>query len=215
MNFAFYISRKSMRLVKFFEQATREQLKDVSCVISDYAFDSECKKKLSSYCSKLVEFDWEKFQGSGKSIAFSNFLLALLKKNNVDYCFSFGEHLLKGDLLSEYKNRIINFHPALLPMFPGLNAIDQAVNHKNVLLVGNTAHFVDEGMDTGPIIMQSVVPLEKFYKSAKDYDSILDLIIPMLNKLIMLLRNNMIHIVDGRCIIDGADYSKAAIFPEV
>lgn len=100
-------------------------------------------------------------------------------------------------------------------MFPGLNAIDQAVNHKNVLLVGNTAHFVDEGMDTGPIIMQSVVPLEKFYKSAKDYDSILDLIIPMLNKLIMLLRNNMIHIVDGRCIIDGADYSKAAIFPEV
>lgn len=215
MNFAFYISRKSMRLVKFFEQATEEQVNDISCVISDYTIDTECKKILSRYCSNIVEFEWEKFQGSGKSLAFSNFLLALLKKNNIDYCFSFGEHLLKGDLLSEYKNRIINFHPALLPMFPGLNAIDQAVNHKNVLLVGNTAHFVDEGMDTGPVIMQSVVPLEKFYRSDNDYDSILDLIVPMLNKLIMLLKADRIHIVDGRCIIDKADYSKATIFPEV
>lgn len=215
MNFAFYISRKSMRLMKFFEQATKEQLSGISCVISDYTIDPKCKMKLSVYCSNLVEFGWEKIQGSGKSIAFSNFLLALLKKNNIDYCFSFGEHLLKGDLLSEYKNRIINFHPALLPMFPGLNAIDQAVNHKNVLLVGNTAHFVDEGMDTGPVIMQSVVPLEKFYRSDNDYDSILDLIVPMLNKLIMLLKADRIHIVDGRCIIDRADYSKATIFPEV
>lgn len=204
-----------MRLVKFFEQATEEQVNDISCVISDYTIDTECKKILSRYCSNIVEFEWEKFQGSGKSLAFSNFLLALLKKNNIDYCFSFGEHLLKGDLLSEYKNRIINFHPALLPMFPGLNAIDQAVNHKNVLLVGNTAHFVDEGMDTGPVIMQSVVPLEKFYRSDNDYDSILDLIVPMLNKLIMLLKADRIHIVDGRCIIDKADYSKATIFPEV
>lgn len=218
MKFAFYISRKSMRLVKFFEQATQDQLSDISCVISDYTFDSDCKDKLAKYCPNLVEFGWEKFKandGGSRSLSFSNFLLEILNRNDIDYCFSFGEHILKGVLLTDYKNRIINFHPALLPMFPGLNAIDQAVNHKNVLLVGNTAHFIDEGMDTGPVIMQSVVPLQRFLSSGKDYNSVLDLIIPMLNQLIMLLKANRIHMVDGRCMIDGADYSKTAIFPAV
>lgn len=57
-----------------------------------------------------------------------------------------------------YKNRIMNIHPALLPAFPGVNAVRQALSY-GVKYTGCTVHFVDEGVDTGPIILQSVVPV--------------------------------------------------------
>ncbi|MBC7075010.1 MAG: phosphoribosylglycinamide formyltransferase [Syntrophomonadaceae bacterium] len=60
--------------------------------------------------------------------------------------------------LDAYKNRILNIHPALLPSFPGLHAQKQAVEY-GVRYSGCTVHIVDEGMDTGPIVMQSVVPV--------------------------------------------------------
>ncbi|MEQ9619078.1 MAG: phosphoribosylglycinamide formyltransferase [Deltaproteobacteria bacterium] len=59
-----------------------------------------------------------------------------------------------------YKNRIINLHPALLPSFPGINAAGQALEY-GVKYTGVTVHFVDEGVDTGPIILQSVVPVHE------------------------------------------------------
>ena len=55
-------------------------------------------------------------------------------------------------------NRIVNVHPALLPSFPGLDAIGQALEH-GVRVTGVTVHFVDEGVDTGPIILQRPVPV--------------------------------------------------------
>lgn len=61
-------------------------------------------------------------------------------------------------LLGAYPNKIINIHPALLPAFPGLHAQQQAWAY-GVRHSGCTVHFVDEGMDTGPIILQAVVPV--------------------------------------------------------
>lgn len=61
-------------------------------------------------------------------------------------------------LISRFKNRIINIHPALLPSFPGLSAQKQALEY-GVRLSGCTVHFVDEGCDTGPIILQTAVPV--------------------------------------------------------
>lgn len=61
-------------------------------------------------------------------------------------------------LIDRFKNRIMNIHPALLPSFPGLHGQKQAVDY-GVKLSGCTVHFVDEGMDTGPIIIQSAVPV--------------------------------------------------------
>lgn len=61
-------------------------------------------------------------------------------------------------MLDAFWNKIINIHPALLPSFPGLHGQEQAWKH-GVKYSGCTVHFVDEGMDTGPIIIQAVVPV--------------------------------------------------------
>lgn len=66
--------------------------------------------------------------------------------------------IVKKPLLEAFPNRIMNIHPALLPSFPGLHGQKQAVDH-GVRISGCTVHFVDEGVDTGPIIIQAAVPV--------------------------------------------------------
>ncbi len=73
-------------------------------------------------------------------------------------CLAGFMRIVKGKLLEEYKGRMINIHPALLPSFKGLHGQRQALEY-GVRYSGCTVHFVDEGVDTGPIIIQRVVPV--------------------------------------------------------
>jgi len=66
--------------------------------------------------------------------------------------------MVKQGLLRAYPHRVLNIHPALLPAFPGLEAWRQAIEY-GVKVSGCTVHFVDEGVDTGPIIAQQAVPV--------------------------------------------------------
>ncbi|HKW31141.1 MAG TPA: phosphoribosylglycinamide formyltransferase [Verrucomicrobiae bacterium] len=66
--------------------------------------------------------------------------------------------VLKGDFLRAFEGRIVNIHPSLLPSFPGLEAWKQALDH-GVRVTGCTVHFVDAGVDAGPIIGQQTVPV--------------------------------------------------------
>ncbi|MEA2348799.1 MAG: phosphoribosylglycinamide formyltransferase 1 [Thermoleophilaceae bacterium] len=66
--------------------------------------------------------------------------------------------LLSAAMVRRFAGRIVNVHPALLPSFPGLHAIEQAL-HAGVRVTGVTVHFVDEGVDTGPIILQRAIDL--------------------------------------------------------
>jgi phosphoribosylglycinamide formyltransferase-1 len=66
--------------------------------------------------------------------------------------------LLSPGFVARFPGRIVNVHPALLPSFPGLDAISQALEH-GVRITGVTVHFVDEGVDSGPIILQRPVPV--------------------------------------------------------
>jgi phosphoribosylglycinamide formyltransferase-1 len=66
--------------------------------------------------------------------------------------------LLSPSFVGRFRNRIVNVHPALLPSFPGLDAIGQALAAK-VAVTGVTVHFVDEGVDTGAVIVQREVPI--------------------------------------------------------
>lgn len=82
-----------------------------------------------------------------------------LKKRDVELVILAGfMRIVRRPLIEAYQNRIMNIHPALLPSFPGLHGQRQAVEY-GVRISGCTVHFVDEGMDTGPIIIQAAVPV--------------------------------------------------------
>ena len=66
--------------------------------------------------------------------------------------------ILKGEFLRAFAHRVINIHPSLLPAFPGLEAWKQALDY-GVKVTGCTVHFVDQGIDSGPIIAQDSVPV--------------------------------------------------------
>ena len=73
-------------------------------------------------------------------------------------CLAGFMRIVKGKLMEEYRGRMLNIHPALLPSFKGLDGARQALEY-GVRFSGCTVHFVDEGIDSGPIIVQRVVPV--------------------------------------------------------
>jgi phosphoribosylglycinamide formyltransferase-1 len=86
-------------------------------------------------------------------------VVSVLKEKSVDLvCLAGFMRLLSPVLVQAFPYRILNIHPALLPAFPGLEAQRQALEH-GVKVSGCTVHFVDEGLDSGPIILQTVVPV--------------------------------------------------------
>jgi len=74
-------------------------------------------------------------------------------------CLAGFMRIISPQFIRKYKNRIMNIHPALLPSFPGLHAQLQAVKY-GAKYSGCTVHFVDDGVDTGPVIIQAVVKVE-------------------------------------------------------
>jgi len=75
-------------------------------------------------------------------------------------CLAGFMRIISPEFVKKYKNKIINIHPALLPAFPGLNSQKQALDY-GAKYTGCTVHFVDAGMDTGPVIIQSVVEIKE------------------------------------------------------
>ena len=91
--------------------------------------------------------------------AYDRLVVAALKEKQVDLvCLAGFMRLLSPYFVSEFRNRILNIHPSLLPAFPGLEAQRQALEH-GVKFSGCTVHFVDENLDAGPIVVQAVVPV--------------------------------------------------------
>jgi phosphoribosylglycinamide formyltransferase-1 len=87
--------------------------------------------------------------------------------------------LLTGTFLGRFPRRVINVHPALLPAFPGLHAVEQALEY-GVKVFGVTVHFVDDGVDTGPVILQRAVELP----DARDADDVLERLHPIEHELL-------------------------------
>ncbi len=86
-------------------------------------------------------------------------LLEVLRQEQVDLVVLAGfMRLLSPALVNEFKLKIMNIHPSLLPAFPGLKAVEQALDY-GVRVSGCTVHFVDKGLDSGPVILQEAVPV--------------------------------------------------------
>lgn len=91
--------------------------------------------------------------------AFDAAVVEVLRAKGVDCVVLAGfMRLVTPVLLDAFKNRVVNIHPALLPAFPGVHAQRQALAY-GVRVTGCTVHFVDAGMDTGPVIAQATVPV--------------------------------------------------------
>lgn len=91
--------------------------------------------------------------------AFDAEVARTLKESGVDLVVLAGfMRIVTGALINEFPMKVINIHPALLPSFPGLHVQQKAIEY-GVKFSGCTVHFVDEGVDTGPIIIQAVVPI--------------------------------------------------------
>jgi phosphoribosylglycinamide formyltransferase-1 len=85
---------------------------------------------------------------------------ALLLDHEVELvCLAGYMRLLSGGFVAQFPNRTLNIHPSLLPAFPGLDAQYQALKH-GVKVTGCTVHFVDDGLDSGPILLQAAVPVQ-------------------------------------------------------
>jgi len=91
--------------------------------------------------------------------AYDREVVAVLREFQVDLvCLAGFMRVLSPYFVREFPHRILNIHPALLPAFPGVDAQRQALEH-GVKFTGCTVHLVDEGVDTGPIVCQAVVPV--------------------------------------------------------
>ncbi len=92
-------------------------------------------------------------------------IVSVLKKYGVTptnglVCLAGFMRIISPQFVRKYKYRILNIHPAILPAFPGLDAQKQAIDH-GAKFSGCTVHFVDESVDTGPIILQTIVKVKK------------------------------------------------------
>ena len=123
-----------------------------------YCIERAEKEKIPTFVFSAT--DYEKKQDYEQEI------LQRLIELEIDYVVLAGYMRLIGfTLLQQFEGKIVNIHPSLLPAFPGKDAIGQALE-ANVKMSGVTIHFVDEGMDTGPIIAQQSVQLSKIETKA-------------------------------------------------
>ena len=128
-------------------------------------------------------------------------VIRAIKQNEIDLIVLAGYmKILSSDFVTTFKNKIINIHPSLLPAFPGLNAQKQALDY-GVKISGCTVHFVDEGIDSGPIIKQAAVPV----KDNDDEESLADRILKyehqILPEVIELIAEDKIKFKDGKIVI--------------
>jgi len=128
----------------------------VAVVISDQA-DAYALERSRKHNIPGVHVNSKGF--SGKRADYDALLVNELKKHDVELvCLAGFMRIITPTLLKAFPHRVLNIHPALLPAFPGLHVQKAALVH-GAKFSGCTVHFVDEGMDTGPIIIQAAVPI--------------------------------------------------------
>lgn len=136
-------------------------------------------------------------------VKFSGLVLEYLKRHEIDYAISFYSKLFVGELLNEYHDRIINLHPSLLPAFKGLHGFDDAIAY-GVRYVGSTIHLIDENLDEGKIIQQTICRVEE--PIARTRHRIFE---QQCKSLLQVVK----WIEDGRLVVDGKRITvKAASF---
>lgn len=147
-----------------------------------------------------------------KAAAFCDRLLAYLQAERIDYVISFYTKLFVGPLLEAYRDRIINMHPALLPAFKGLDGFE-ATLRAGVRFGGTTIHLIDERMDEGKVIIQSVFPIDPDEPEARLRHRVFVQQCRSLLQVVQWLAAGRMAIDGAQARIGGARYNSAEFAP--
>ncbi len=201
--FAIFVSGKGSFAKAVYNNSHLIKNGELVLIISDrkcqaYDFFNDC----NNITAKLFEFN--KYQNKE---SFEEDILSCLVNHNIDYVFLTYDRLLGNVLLNScYNKKIFNLHPALLPMFKGIGAINKAYE-SSALFYGASVHLVDETVDEGPIIAQTVVTRNinhsKEIFTQKLFEKASILLIDSIYKVI----NHKINYISNKPVFENVFYS--------
>ena len=153
---AVLVSGRGSNLQAIIDSIDREELDAHLSIVISNTKDAMALKRAEKHGIKTIFIDPSTYLNSKE---YDKALVLKLKEFSIDLiCLAGYMRILGEEVIQTFEKKIINIHPSLLPAFPGLNAQKQAINH-GVKFSGCTVHFVDAGVDSGPIILQTVVPV--------------------------------------------------------
>jgi len=153
---AVLVSGRGSNLQAIIDSIDREELDAHLSIVISNTKDAMALKRAEKHGIKTIFIDPSTYLNSKE---YDKALVLKLKEFSIDLiCLAGYMRILGEEVIQTFEKKIINIHPSLLPAFPGLNAQKQAINH-GVKFSGCTVHFVDSGVDNGPIILQTVVPV--------------------------------------------------------
>lgn len=208
-SFCIYCSEGASRVIKFY--SVKENIKNYrpNKIVYDGERDDVINTLKIIFGEDVIVFNKTVNTYDAKRVhtSTSQFLHRILDKFSIEYLLCFGDKILKNDFIKSYPNKLINFHPAILPAFKGLKAINQALDSGTNFL-GNTAHYIDKGIDTGKIIIQTAMLTEEF----EDYEDVLEMQFPMIK---MILRDILNYEIKDRDImIELFNRKKSILIPK-
>ena len=158
LNLGILISQDGSNMLNIVKACHEKKIQaNVKIVISNNP-DSKGLKKLKNFKTKSKILLLKDFKNKK---AYEEKINELFKKNNVNFiCLAGYMKILERDFLEKWKKRVINIHPSLLPSFKGLEPQKQAIQ-KKVKFSGCTVHYVNDNIDDGEIIDQSIVKVDK------------------------------------------------------
>tara|TARA_B100000953_G_scaffold258408_1_gene223090 strand:- start:142 stop:729 length:588 start_codon:yes stop_codon:yes gene_type:complete len=153
---AVLVSGRGSNLQAIIDSIEREELNAHISIVISSTRDAMALKRAEKHGIKTIFIDPTAYLNSKE---YDKVLIEKLKEFSIDLiCLAGYMRILGEEVIQTFKEKIINIHPSLLPAFPGLNAQKQAIVH-GVKFSGCTVHFVDSGVDSGPIILQTAVPV--------------------------------------------------------
>ncbi len=208
--FCIYCSGGASRVIKFYNNEKNYRLFKPEGIFYDGNNMRSLKILRDRFTDKIKFLNKKKLPKNEIKCIHSTTSKAIyefLNKTKADYLLSFGDKIMKKKLVLSYSNRIINFHAAILPAFKGLNAIDKALE-TNVSFLGNTAHYINEDVDSGEIIIQSAMYRKDFHT----YEDVLELQFPMMKIIFRDILNYKVN--DADIYYEISNRSKPFFLPE-
>ena len=193
---AVLVSGRGSNLQAIIDSIDREELDAHLSIVISNTKDAMALKLAEKHGIKTIFIDPSTYLNSKE---YDKALVLKLKEFSIDLiCLAGYMRILGEEVIQTFEKKIINIHPSLLPAFPGLNAQKQAINH-GVKFSGCTVHFVDLGVDSGPIILQTVVPVYDNDDEKSLSKRILEQEHYLYPKAIKMIQENKIRL-DGRTV---------------